>query len=80
MRQSIGGQLTVEALAHLHAPRTSEELRVACYEMASRRMPVYTIARPTGLSGAAGAAGGGVMRKRCSGWARRYLRRKRRQL
>jgi DNA-directed RNA polymerase specialized sigma24 family protein len=50
IRSTIGRRLTVEALARLHAPRTAEELRAACHEMAGRGMSYHTIARATGLS------------------------------
>lgn len=49
-RTSIGGTLTYEALARLHAPRTHTELRAACLELHARGYSDYSIARATLLA------------------------------
>lgn len=45
----IPGRLTLAALARLHAPRTTDELRVACHELLSRGYSDHGIAAATGL-------------------------------
>lgn len=50
MTRSIGGVLDLTALARLHAPKTTEELRVACHELRSRGYSDHGVAAATGLS------------------------------
>ena len=54
MNRSIGGSLDLAALAKLHAPKTSDELRAACHELRSRGYSDHGIAQATGLSVSAG--------------------------
>ncbi len=49
-RSTISGVLDLEALARLHAPRTSDELRAACHELRGRGYSDHGIAAATGLS------------------------------
>lgn len=49
-RPSIGGPLDLAALAKLHTPKTTDELRVACHELRARGYSDHAIAHATGLS------------------------------
>ncbi len=49
-RPSMGGTLDLAALARLHAPRTSEEIRSAIHEMRARGMGDHEIAQASGVA------------------------------
>lgn len=49
-RSNVGGVLDLDALARLHAPKTSDELRVACHELRTRGYSDHDIAAATRLS------------------------------
>jgi len=50
MTRANGGVLTLAALAKLHAPKTAEELRVACRELRGRGYSDHGIAAVTALT------------------------------